>query len=419
MLGPYGLLLAATMVANIINYFYAVAMGRMLGPSTYSALASLVSISIVLIVAFGTVRTIITRYVSADLARGDEDNAKYFAWWALGVMSILAVIGFLVAFAMSWQISAWLKIGAVFPCILLAVRIGIGFIDPVPMGTLQGLERFDMFALAMVGWAVTRLVVGVGLVALGFGLNGAMVGEVAGVLVMVIIPLIALRTWFLGRPSKGRIDVRHLLRFTPAVVVGMACTAAFLAIDVVLVRAWIGGDQAGYYAAAQKMSTIVYFLPAAVAVVMFPRVSAENAREATSWKTLAQSLAIVAVLCGLAAVLFAMFPSELLRIMFGAEYLPGSSIVPVLGLAMFFFSLVSIMTYFLLGTDRFAFVYILAVAVAVETVAISMYHRTIEQVAWIVAGIGFLLVLSIGTYLFLDWMIHARVTLGEGTGQEV
>jgi len=409
-LGPYGVMIAATMVANVINYFYIIAMGRILGPSTFSALASLVAISIILVVAFGTVSTITTRYVSADIARGCEENAKYITWRALGVLSSIGCIVFLVVFASSWQLSTWLKIGTVFPCILLAIRIGLGFISPVPMGALQGLERFDMFALATLGWATTRFVVGVSLVALGFDLNGAMIGEVAGILAMVVIPLLALRTWLLGRPSTGSIDIKHLMRFIPAVLVGTSCTAAFLAIDVILVRAWIGGDPAGYYAGAQKMSTIVYFLPAAVAVVMFPRVSAESALEKTSWQILLQSLAIVAVLCGLTCGLFALFPSQLLQLMFGSSYLPGAHLVPVFSLAMFSFSLVSIMTYFLLGTDRFNAVYILAIGLGLECVAISLFHASIDQVAWIVTGVGVLLALSMGSYLFLDWRIHVRDT---------
>lgn len=408
-LGPYGLLIAATMVANVINYFYTIAMGRIMGPSTFSALASLIAISVVLVVAFGTLSTITTRYVSADVAKGREDNARYFTWRALGVLSSLGFIMLLVMLASSWQLSAWLSLGTVFPCILLAIRIGLGFIYPVPMGALQGLERFDMFALALVGWAATRFVVGVSLVALGFGLNGAMIGEIAGVLAMVVIPLLALRTWLHGRPSTGSIDIKHLMRFVPAVVVGTFCTAAFLAIDVIFVRAWIGGDPAGYYAGAQKMSTIVYFLPVAVAVVMFPRISAESALEKASWNTLLQGLAIVVVLCGLTCGLFALFPSQLLGLMFGSEYLPGSQLVPVFSLAMFCFSLVSIMTYFLLGTDRFNFVYILAAGLGLESLAIYLFHTTIYQVAWVVAGVGILLALSMGVYLFLDWLSHARV----------
>ena len=409
-LGPYGLVLAATVVTNLINYFYTIAMGRIMGPSTFSALASLIAISVVLVVAFGTFSTITTRYVSADVAKGREDNARYFTWRALGVLSSLGFIVLLVMLASSWQLSTWLSIGTVFPCILLAIRIGLGFICPVPLGALQGLERFDMFALAIVGWAATRFVVGVSLVALGLRLNGAMIGEVAGILAMVVIPLLALRTWLLGRPPTGSIDIKHLMRFIPAVVVGTFCTAAFLAIDVIFVRAWIGGDPAGYYAGAQKMSTIVYFLPGAVAVVMFPRISAKSALEKTSWKILLQGLSIVAVLCGLTCGLFALFPSQLLQLMFGSEYLPGSHLVPVFSLAMFCFSLVSIMTYFLLGTDRFNFVYILAVGLVLECLAICLFHATIDQVAWIVAGVGVLLALSMGVYLFLDWMIHARVT---------
>ena len=415
-LSQYGVIIAATMAMNIINYFYALIEGRLLGPDMYSAYVSLVGISIALTVAAGTFGTIIARYVSEDKGRGDEANAKYFSFKALSVLSLFGIAGLAVTLALSSPINTWLKIGAILPCVLLAFRTGLGFVQPVPTGTLMGLQRFNELAAVLIASSVVRFAVGVGLVLLGLGVSGAMWGEVASVITMIAMPLLMLRKWYSGRPREGRIDFSHLRRFAPAALVATACIAVFIVVDVILARALIGGESAGFYAGAQKMASMIFILPGAVAIVMFPKVSEKSARNEGSWRILGQSIALVTVLSGSVALVFAIFPRQLLELFFGSKYLEGSHVVPVLSLAMFLLSVVSIMIYYLLGTEHFNFAYILAPGIAFEIAGIVLFHGSIAQVAWVVAFTGAVLLVSIGFYLFRKWRldtVSGEVRVGE------
>ena len=404
-LSQYGVIIVATMVMNGINYFYALIEGRLLGPDVYSAYVSLVGISIALTVAAGTFGTIIARYVSEDKGRGDEANAKYFSFRALSVLILLGIAGLAVVLALSSPINSWLKIGAILPCVLLAFRTGLCFVQPVATGTLMGLQRFNELAAVLIAGSVVRFIVGVGLVLLGLGVSGAMWGEVAGVVAIIAIPLLMLRKWYSGRPREGRIDFSHLRRFAPAALVATACVAVFIVVDVILARALIGGESAGFYAGAQKMASMIFILPGAVAIVMFPKVSEKSARNDKSWRILGQSIAIVTGLCGSVALIFAIFPRQLLGLFFGSKYLEGSHVVPVLSLAMFLLSLVSIMTYYLLGTEHFNFAYVLAPGIVFEIAGIVLFHGSIAQIAWVVTFTGAALVVIIGGYLFRKWRL--------------
>ena len=390
---------------NIINYFYALIEGRLLGPDVYSAYVSLVGISIALTVAAGTFGTIIARYVSEDKGRGDEANAKYFSFKALSVLILFGIAGFAVVLALSSPINTWLKIGAILPCVLLALRTGLGFVQPVATGTLMGLQRFNELAAVLILGSAVRFVVGVGLVLLGFGVSGAMWGEVAGVIAVIVIPLLMLRKWYSGRPREGRIDFSHLRRFAPAALVATACVAVFIVVDVILARALIGGESAGLYAGAQKMASMIFILPGAVAIVMFPKVSEKSAKNESSWRTLGQSMAIVVGMCGSLALVFAIFPRQSLGLFFGSKYLEGSHVVPVLSLAMFLLSLVSIMTYYLLGTEHFNFAYVLGPGIVFEIAGIVFFHGSIAQIAWVVTFVGAALFVIIGFYLFWKWRL--------------
>lgn len=413
--GHYSVMLVATTVANVINYFFAIAAGRLLGPSTYSALVSLVAISMVLTVGATTFQIVIARYVSNDTGRGEEGNAKYFTWKALTFMCIAGLVGTVVMLCLSYPISIWLKIGTLMPCILLALRLGLSIVNPLPMGVLQGLQEFNWLGLTAVAGAAARFVVGISLVALGLGLNGAMLGEICGVIVVIVLPFLFVGKWLKGRPRTGVIDRSHIMRFAPASLVMVISTTAFIAVDVVLVRAFLPTMIAGYYVGAQRMSTIVYFLPGAVAGVMFPKVTERCAALQPAWGILLRSLAIVTALCGFAAALFSLFPRQFLGLLFGSKYLPGSTAVPLLSWAMFCFSLTSVMATFLLGTDRVRFMYVLGAGVFLEAVMIVLFHGGIMQVAWIVFTLGLGLMTAMGVYLLLLWRFDAARSKADDT----
>lgn len=406
--GPYGVMVAAVMAGNIINYLFAITVARLLGPDDYSALASLIGICMVITVAAVTFQTISAKYVALNRGKGEEENAKYFVWRLLGVMAVAATMVFLVMLALSWPLSSWLKIGAVLPCALLALRTGISFIQPVGNGALQGRERFNLLALVQGVWPIGRFTVGIGLVILGFGLNGAMLGEVAGATIAAALPLLFLRKWLKSRPKDGTFDFGHMFKFVPTAVMAVACMSAVVAVDLILVRAFIGGDQAGYYAGAQRMASMIYFLPGAVATVMFPRVSAQTGQDGKAWKILGQSVLIVVTLCGSVALVFALFPTQFMSLFFGSRYLSGVNLVPILSFAMFSFSLVNLFAYYLLGTDKLAFSYVLGAGVVTEITLISVFHSSITQVAWVVFSVGTALAIVIAVYLLWEWRIGLK-----------
>ena len=58
------LMLGASTIANICNYLYQLAMGRMLGPEQYGVLGSLFAIIYILTVFSGTITLVISRFVT-------------------------------------------------------------------------------------------------------------------------------------------------------------------------------------------------------------------------------------------------------------------------------------------------------------------------------------------------------------------
>ena len=93
------LLLVALGLLNGSNYLFHVVVSRMLGPSSYGALAALLAVVMVLSVPFGVVQTVIAQRTAALRARSRDDEISALAVatekgltplaWAAGVAVLL------------------------------------------------------------------------------------------------------------------------------------------------------------------------------------------------------------------------------------------------------------------------------------------------------------------------------------------
>ncbi|MHB8896983.1 MAG: lipopolysaccharide biosynthesis protein, partial [Candidatus Geothermincolia bacterium] len=165
------------------------------------------------------------------------------------------------------------------------------------------------------------------------------------------------------------------------------------------VRGFIGGNQAGYYAAAQKLASVVYLVAGVFGLVLFPRVSANKAVGDSSYKLLMWVVGAVGVICLLITLPLIAFPETFVRLVFGGKYVAGESLVPILAVAVLCFALVSIVSVYLLATDRFVFVYFLMSGILLEVIGIAALHDSIKTVAFVVLAVAVITLTLVYGYL--------------------
>ncbi len=418
-IGAYAMVSGAYLVVYATSYIYAVVIARLLGPTDYAALASLLAVGTIAATGIGgPLQSIIAKYVSADRASGAEKNARYLVKRALLIAVVFSGAALLAGAALARPVKQWLDIAGFPPLLLLSLYIAIWLIHPVTSGAVQGLQRFKVLSAGFVVGAVARVASGIALVAAGLGVTGAMAGEAFGAVVVVLVLGGWTLRWLGKGPAEGSIDVTHLKKFAPAVIVSSACLMSFVYMDVFLVRGLIGGSQSGYYAAAQKLSSVMYFIPGVLAVVLFPRASAKFAAGTEPWRLFWKVQASVAAICGSVAIVFAVFPGWSMRMVFGSRYVSGAPLLPVLSLAMFCFSMLPVCSQFLLATDRYGFVYLLVAGAIVEVIAVFLFHASARRVAWVVAAVSVATLASMGAYVSSYWLSWQSARKSESAGEE-
>ena len=338
-----GLMVAPAMaVANGLNYAFNLVMLRLLEPAAYGALGALLAVILIGTVPGLALQAVVARHTA--LRAGDRRAvAELWSRTLVAVSWVSLGLGLAVA-AAAPALAAFLHLGSIVPALWLAANI-----LPLPLvsalqGMLQGVQRFGALAAALLLNAGARLAVGVGLVAAGHGVDGALAASVAGSVLAMLLPLTLLRPMLAGRgvpagaPPGGRAVPSGAPPGGPAVPSGAprpapttaalgrevgAAALAFLGlllltnVDLLLARHYLAAEPSGLYAAGAVVAKIAYWAPQFVATIVFPRLATEAAARR---RLLARAAAVITALGVALMVVVAAAPELAVTLPFGAAY---------------------------------------------------------------------------------------------------
>ena len=246
----------ASSFANASNFLFHVVMSRILGPSTYGALGSLLGLITVVTFAVSALQAAVTQTVAE---RSHEKTGRPLALRPHVIRAgFVAIASLCVVTALAPAFEHYLHLGSPVPVVLLGVFAALSLLTLVPQGVLLGRLSFGVVALSLIAAAIIRLTMGIVLADLGFGLDGALVASVVSAGSMLIILVWPLRSEMWN--STGDAVV---IRFTSAVlaVTALGGFSALVGVDSFLARHYLSGVESGYYVAAATAARIALFLP--------------------------------------------------------------------------------------------------------------------------------------------------------------
>jgi len=114
---------------------------------------------------------------------------------------------------------------------------------------------------------------------------------------------------------------------------------------------------------------------------------------------------------GGAVMLFWIMPDFLLGFLFGQRYMAAAPLLGIFGLAMFPLAMLGLLINFNLARHQVKFIYPLLAGAIIQIVLIYFYHRTLNQVLWIIVGMGALLFIT-----NLGMILHEKNSVVQTTG---
>ncbi len=367
---------AATVVGNGASFLLSMIAARVLTPAEFGALGALLGLNVIVAtVAIATQALTARRVAVATTDRHDVEGE------AIRLSAIVGVLIMVAGVLVSWPL------GQLFTIPMLAVATGIGSIGFVvfgsaAMGIAQGREEHMRLSWAfianqlgraiggLIGVAVLASVVGVGI--------GVFVGCAVGA--AVAYQLICPRTWHPGVSRGVTIEFAHVVH---ALFVLFTLTN----VDVLLARYFLTADQSGEYSVGVQLAKIAFFLPNAIVIVLFPKMTAGNSRRAVYLAAgLTASL-------GLVVTAFSFFFGDfVIRILGGAQYTQLGSEAWLFALEGSAFALVQVLLYARLATQDKSAVIAVWVALAVLVAIVAGWrHSSVAEIVTTVVAVSLVL----------------------------
>lgn len=395
------ILLVGSMISNIGGYLYHLLMGRMLGPSDYGTLVSMISILYIFAVPSLTISTVVTKLASVFRAKKDYSkmNSVFRLFSKRFFFLELIIFGFVFLFC--GQITDFLNVPQqrmVF--IFLATTFLVKFLSPINTGLIQGLQKFSFISAFSVLAVALKLGLGIFFVKIGFSIFGAVVGIVFSEFLVYFLSFFPLKFLFSKDQSSAKDEWGELSRYgLPTFIVILGLTSLYTT-DIILVKHFFSGYEAGLYSALGMMGKIIFFASSSVVTAMFPLVAESHEKGESHKNLLFQSLALVLIISVVINLGYFVAPTFFLRALYGSSYLGASPMLGFFGIFLSLYSVVNLLANYFLSIKKTAIAYFVFAASVAQVVMISALHDSIMEVVGVSIFICALLLISLLVFYF-------------------
>ena len=377
----------ATTLVNVLNYLFHVLGSRWLGPVGYGEVAALLNVLALASIPAAILQLIVAKLVAELRVAAAEHPVGEFE---RRVRTVYDRIVRRIAWAsLAILCAGWLLVGPLAQ--FLAVRAGLAVALTIVVvasnlvltsirGILQGSERFGVFSASLAIEAVGKGLLGLALIALGFGVPGALGGYAIGSAASMLFTSIAIARMFPEEASQLHVDLRRLWQSSQGIAATQACLTVLGFSDIVVVKHFFAPAEAGIYSAIALSGKVLLFLVAFVPLLVLPRAAARRADEQSSHEILLVAGGFLVLAAGTVLAAFALFPTAVVRAMAGSAFLGAAPYIAPYGLAMTLLAATQILTTYNVGRHRFRFVLPFAAVTLAELAALIFAPHHIEAI---------------------------------------
>lgn len=387
-------MIAGSLGVNVVNYFYHLVMGRLLGPSDYSVLASIFSLFYLIGIVPQSAGVGIVKFTSEVTTQ--KDLALLYG----SLKQFVRKLGFVMALAIflfSPFISHFLHLESFWIVSLLAPVMYFSLITMVNQSIVQGKLLFGQFVGISLISSLGKFILGLVLVILGYSAFGAIFALALAAFITYTYSCHLVQK-LVPKPQQGR-NMEDFFNFSKPALLQALSFAAFFTTDLILVKHYFPEFDAGLYAALSTLGKIIFFAASPISMVMFPVVSGKRAKGESYRQFFYLAFFATAIMALGAVVVYWLFPGLAIGLLYGSEYLQASSLLVWMGLFISFYTFNYYLVNFLLSVGRVKVMALPVIGVFLQFFGILFWHRTMAHV--ICVSLATMVFLFIGLIIYL------------------
>lgn len=359
------------MISNFIflgsGYFIHVGLGRFLGPREYGIFGIIIAI----LTFIGlSLRSGIPQAISKFIAE-DRENSDIIIKKSAKLQFFFAVLVFLIFFLSSTLIASLLGDKELIPYIQLSsvtifAYAAFNFYLNILNGKRCYLEQAKMASI----YSLTKLVGVFFLVAIGLGVNGAIIGFIIAPLIGTVVGLRYVGIHFMK--ARGDFNLKRIIYFAAPVTMFMVGLNLLGSIDLFFIKSiLLDNIYVGYYTASSTIARIPAFMVFGLNLALFPVIShsvAKKNRNAVS-SYIKNSFRYMLMFILPIAFMINATSKDLLSLVYSTEYIPSTGPLQILIFGWVFLSLFQLLATILnAGGNPIISLYIVIISVLISII---------------------------------------------------
>lgn len=390
-LGNILFVFAGSTLANILNLLCQLFIAHALPTREFSLCNSLLAVFVIASAPLAVLQLAAAKFSAEYNGRGDHARAARFIAGFLTHIAAGAGITLAVFLPAAASLARFLHLPSASYGFMLVFLVASAWLLPACAGALQGLELFKWSSAATSAGGIIKLLLVAAFVLRGYGVFGVLAAMVLANLCVIALFLIPLRAYLKTPPAPEHI---RRLSFKPAAAYFFPLALAqfsfmsLVSYDMIAATRVFSRDAAGSYALAQMAGKIFLFLPGAVSIVMFPRVSSMNACAQDTRCILTRSLLYTLGLCAAAACVYNLFPVIVMKALTGKVDYLALTIGRLCAFSMSCWALVNILTAYFLSLRDLRFLWFLCAGALVQAGCFHIFRSSVLHIQYVMCAVS-------------------------------
>lgn len=368
---------AGSVGVGVLNYLYYPLLGRMLPPSAFGEVQTLVSFFLQLSI-FLTVLGLVTVNITANYEDAESRNRVIFDLERIALAASLVLL--VLSVVCGEQLRRFFNFDDTLPFVVMTLAVVVTVPFTFRGSFVRGRHGFGASSISNVLASGVKIVLSAALVALGFGTVGAMWGVVAAQFVALVYIAYWARRFGLvravGARWTSRPDMALLapeLKYAGLVLVTSLAITLQFSIDILVVKHYFDARTAGLYAGIAAVARIVFFLTGSISQVLMPMVKLKNP-PSENHALLKKSFGLM-LLAGVPALgVFVAAPGLVVNTLMGSQYGEYAHLLPLLSIAIFAVAAVNLVVSYYMALRHYA-ILLVVIAGAFVTYSLMFFHH--------------------------------------------
>lgn len=386
---------------GIGRYFFHLLLLRLLLPSEYGEFLAYLSLLYILGIPNTAVSNLVVKFVAEFKGKHDHHSInRLFYYLVKKLAPISLALGGLMVFFANPLSSIFKAHPTAF--VILGLSLFIGLLSTIIRSYLLAFQRFVAHILIGFLDISVTLIFAYIFIKIGLSATGAVLAQILSGVISLSVCLYLIRREILPISAKTNRKF-NLSSFTGYSLMFAIGSLSLISSDVLLVRYYFSEHLSGIYSSLSVIGRIIYFGLGPLIGLVLPIASHRHAATGSSKGVFLKLGSVIITFGLLATLLFAIFPSLIMRTLSGANYLEGAALLPFFALSMLFFSFSMFILSYLMAIGKPKFnLYLLAATIS-QPLIVFLFHQSLNQV------VGSNLILEFVLFLSLFWVLSREL----------